>query len=190
MDLTTEYSIYRDAVNKATCNKIIKLTDKGYEKAKIVTGVGTTSYLGRVSDITWIEEPWVYELIWPYMEDANKISGWKFDIKETGRMQLTRYKKGGYYKFHKDGKSDNLSTFGDGTVRKLSMSLILNNNYDGGQLEFSGINSDGEPVLHTPKNQSSGTIIVFPSFTAHRVKPITRGTRYSLVVWFLGPPFK
>jgi len=31
---------------------------------------------------------------------------------------------------------------------------------------------------------------VFPSFVWHRVKPVTAGTRYSLVVWHLGKPFK
>ena len=35
-----------------------------------------------------------------------------------------------------------------------------------------------------------GSVIVFPSFVWHRVKPITQGTRYSLVVWHLGKPFK
>jgi len=33
-------------------------------------------------------------------------------------------------------------------------------------------------------------IIVFPSDMEHRVAPVTKGIRYSLVVWFLGPPFK
>jgi len=37
---------------------------------------------------------------------------------------------------------------------------------------------------------SKGSIIVFPSFLWHRVKPVTKGTRYSLVVWNLGYPFK
>ena len=35
-----------------------------------------------------------------------------------------------------------------------------------------------------------GSIVVFPSFLYHEVKPITKGTRYSLVVWFIGKPFK
>ena len=35
-----------------------------------------------------------------------------------------------------------------------------------------------------------GSIIVFPSFVWHRVKPVTKGTRYSLVMWNLGYPFK
>ena len=35
-----------------------------------------------------------------------------------------------------------------------------------------------------------GGIVVFPSFVWHRVKPVTKGIRYSLVVWILGQPFK
>ena len=72
------------------------------------------------------------------------------------------------------------------------MSIILNNNYDGGQLQFVTLNrdGDGEAKIHTPKNQNTGYIIIFPSFMVHRVKPVTRGVRYSLVSWFVGPPFK
>ena len=35
-----------------------------------------------------------------------------------------------------------------------------------------------------------GSVIVFPSFVWHRVKPVTKGVRYSLVMWNLGYPFK
>ena len=38
--------------------------------------------------------------------------------------------------------------------------------------------------------EKKGTIIVFPSYLVHRVKPVVKGTRYSLVVWFCGEPFK
>ena len=37
---------------------------------------------------------------------------------------------------------------------------------------------------------TKGSIIVFPSHVWHRVKPVTSGTRYSLVVWSIGDPFK
>jgi PKHD-type hydroxylase len=40
------------------------------------------------------------------------------------------------------------------------------------------------------KKGPKGSIIVFPSFVWHRVKPVTKGTRYSLVMWNLGYPFK
>lgn len=35
-----------------------------------------------------------------------------------------------------------------------------------------------------------GSVIIFPSYVWHRVKPVTRGKRYSLVVWNLGHPFR
>jgi PKHD-type hydroxylase len=35
-----------------------------------------------------------------------------------------------------------------------------------------------------------GSIVVFPSFVWHRVKPVVEGTRYSLVIWNCGYPFK
>ena len=38
--------------------------------------------------------------------------------------------------------------------------------------------------------KSQGSLVVFPSFVKHRVKPVTKGTRYSLVIWNLGQPYK
>jgi len=35
-----------------------------------------------------------------------------------------------------------------------------------------------------------GSIVVFPSHVWHRVRPVTKGVRYSLVIWNLGYPFK
>ena len=63
----------------------------------------------------------------------------------------------------------------------MSMSILLNNDYTGGELE---IKESPDKIPNT-----MGTIIVFPSYFMHRVKPIKRGTRYSLVAWFGGPKF-
>ena len=63
------------------------------------------------------------------------------------------------------------------------MSIILNDDYKGGELEIKG------PLNFNIPN-TMGTIIVFPSYFTHRVKPVRRGTRYSLVAWFGGPKFK
>mgnify|MGYP001177870175 CR=1 FL=1 len=35
----------------------------------------------------------------------------------------------------------------------------------------------------------AGSAILFPSTVTHRVTPVIKGTRYSIVVWFAGPPF-
>ena len=126
------------------------------------------------------------------MEEANEHASWKFDIKAVESIQLTRYKKGGFCGFHGDGRSDHLSAYNlpkneffHGKVRKLSMSIILNDDYEGGGFEFATLNK-----IYTPDFDKLGSIMVFPSFMMHRVKPVTKGTRYSLVSWFLGPPFK
>ena len=186
MDLTNEWYIYDDAIDKVTCNKIVKLANKEFNKGTVEDDRPEPV---RISDIFWTKEQWLYDLIWPYMLDANEQAGWKYEIVGIEPMQITRYKKGGYYAFHKDGKSDNLSTHDDGTIRKLSMSIILNNNYDGGQFQFATLTPEAEGKIHTTY-LSTGSVIVFPSFLTHRVKPVTRGVRYSLVAWFVGVPFK
>ena len=76
-----------------------------------------------------------------------------------------------------------------GTVRKISVSVILNDDYEGGDLEFLVINAKGELEICkiTP---AVGSAIIFPSYIMHRVTPVTKGTRYSVVAWYGGPPFK
>ena len=66
------------------------------------------------------------------------------NIKAAESCQITRYKKGGFYNFHSDGTGDHLSTFNSpdnkflhGHVRKLSMSVMLNDNFEGGAFEFA-----------------------------------------------------
>ena len=129
------------------------------------------------------------------MEGANERAGWKYDIRGAEDMQITRYKKGEFYYFHRDGKGDHLSAYDEpnkgflhGNVRKLSMTVLLNDNYEGGEFQFATYNRE-KCTITTPEFNETGSIIVFPSDIEHRVAPVTKGIRYSLVVWFLGPPF-
>ena len=190
-------------IRQKTCNKIrnsakgkweesVVNIKKGITDEERITGSKQIPGINkkvRISDHVWTTDQWIYDTIWSWMEEANERAGWKYDIRFAESMQITRYKKGGYYAFHKDGKSDNLSTHDDGTIRKLSMSIILNNNYDGGQFQFATLTPEAEGKIHTTY-LSTGSVIVFPSFLTHRVKPVTRGVRYSLVAWFVGVPFK
>ena len=66
------------------------------------------------------------------------------------------------------------------------------NSYEGGDLEFDMRNNgDSTSNIQRPEIvRNKGTIVVFPSFVWHRVTPVTKGTRYSLVVWNLGLPFR
>jgi PKHD-type hydroxylase len=149
----------------------------------------------RLCETSWTKEKWIYDAVWPYMEEANKASGWRYDIKYAESMQIAKYEKDGYYNFHKDGKSDHLSVYNmpengymHDKVRKLSMSVSLNEDFEGGDLEFSFYKQE-KCHIETVKTNKLGNVVVFPSYQEHRITPVTKGTKYSLVVWFIGPPF-
>ena len=60
--------------------------------------------------------------------------------------------------------------------------------YEGGDFEIS-VNTPTNNTIHKVEAlQKKGSIVVFPSFVWHRVTPVTKGTRYSLVSWYLGNP--
>ena len=185
--MTRYYYYYWDgALTHEICQRIINLGKGKWEEGK----VGNKDEVDdtRKSDIVWIDDQWVYDLIWPYMESANESAGWKYEIATAESTQLTRYKETGYYTWHADGIGSHNEVYNNpdnkfrhGNTRKLSMSIILNDDFEGGDFEIHG-----EDIPKLPK----GSIIVFPSFMDHRVTPVTKGTRYSLITWFVGPPFK
>lgn len=195
MYLTHDYYYFIEAIDKKTCNKIIEIGGKDFDEAVVGHGgpVNSVDKKIRTSKVAWTSDQWVYDLIWPYMQEANEQAGWRYDITGAEEVQIGKYEEGGFYDFHKDGKSDNLGVyntpenkFKHGNVRKLSMSIILNDDYEGGNFQFAKVNE----AVHTPDFNKLGSVIVFPSFMMHRVEPVTKGTRYSLVTWFVGPPFK
>jgi PKHD-type hydroxylase len=64
----------------------------------------------------------------------------------------------------------------------MSVQLSEPDEYEGGELEFLNFE---QPI---PKD--IGSLIVFPSYLVHRVNPVTRGLRRSMVSWISGPPFR
>ena len=207
--ITNEWYIFgKDTIDKKTCMKIRRWASKRWTASAVDTQQGTTDEERktgrkgdykpdskvRISDVAWCNEQWLYDIVFPYMHEANQEAGWRYDIKAAESAQITRYKKGGFYNFHRDGNGDHLSaynnpknTFMHGYVRKLSMSVILNDNFEGGAFQFASYAKEGCAI--TPIEASGGSVIIFPSSIEHRVAPVTKGTRYSVVTWFVGPPF-
>ena len=147
----------------------------------------------RDSSIVWMNDNWIYKEIHPYVEQANKLAGWNFQWDYSESIQFTKYSKGQFYDWHIDSLDEvikNKDINHDGKNRKLSVTCNLSDekDYGGGELQFCHIKK-GKIKINTLK-MGKGSIIVFPSYVWHRVKPITRGNRYSLVVWTLGQPFK
>ena len=204
-----EWFVFDKAIDNKTCNKIKRLGAKQWQSAAVDTKKGTTDEerkkgrkpeMGvdektRVTDVAWTNDQWVYDVIWHFMVEANNEAGWGYEIKSAESSQITRYKKGGFYNFHRDGAGCHLVKYNNPTnafmhdnVRKLSMTLLLNKSFEGGDFEFASYNKEKCDIASVEMNQ--GDIVVFPSWMEHRVAPITMGIRYSLVTWFLGPPFK
>ena len=213
MVLTNQWYLYSAAIEKLVCDKIIGLGKEKFKKAAIDVPVsrdlsaeerssGIKPNVGvdesiRISDVVFLNEDWWFELVWPFIKEANAHAGWNYDIRSCESQQLTRYKKGGYYKWHTDGRSDSLSAYNDpsnvhinGYVRKLSLSLLLNDNFEGGDFQIASYLGEKFEAMTPIDLNLSGTVLVFPSFLEHRVTPVIKGTKYSLATWFLGPPFK
>lgn len=121
-----------------------------------------------------LTEP-LYRKIMMIVEYANQQYG--FDIDGIPHeFQLLRYEPGGHYNWHMDMGGAN----GD---RKISVVVFLTDpsEYEGGELE---VISAGK----LPREQ--GTVATFPSYMMHTVNPVTKGTRWTLVSWITGTPFR
>jgi len=210
MNLVNYYWYFTSAVPPKICDDIIKYglskseqmaRTGGYENKKLSKDEIKNIKRKRNSDLVWLEEPWIYKELQPYIHIANKKAGWNFEWDLSESCQFTKYKLNQYYDWHSDSwdKPYHIpGTLKHGKIRKLSMTCQLTDGseYEGGELEFDFRNYDPhmrEESQHLKQAKEilpKGSIIVFPSFVWHRVKPVTKGTRYSLVMWNLGYPFK
>ena len=151
----------------------------------------------RKSNIVWMDDPWIYKEIQPYVNTANINAGWNFQWDRSESCQFTKYKLNQFYDWHCDSwvkPYDKPESPDHGKIRKLSVTVSLSDDtdYEGGDFEFDFRNTDSgsnQPRL-CKEIRPKGSVVVFPSFVWHRVKPVTSGTRYSLVIWSLGWPFK
>jgi len=207
MILENYYYVFEQAVPNRICNDIIKYGEQqskqmgitGEQNSKVPTNQEDISklYKTRNSSIVWMSERWIYRAILPYVSEANKQAGWNFEWERSEACQFTIYREKQHYTWHKDSQSkpyNNPRNETHGMVRKLSVTVSLEdgNSYEGGDLEFDLRNtSDSSPNIITSKQaRKKGSIIIFPSFVWHRVSPVVKGTRYSLVIWNLGFPFR
>ena len=170
------------------CQMVI---NKGMSLKKEPAAVGISQKPGggvdpkkRITTISWIpfkDMPEMYKDIEATMLKANG-NHFGFDgMRLTEVALFTHYLEGGFYDWHMD--NDVLGK-NQPPVRKISMTLLLSDpaTFEGGELEFM---SKGK----TAKLQQ-GQAIFFASWLQHRVKPVTKGERKSLVMWFGGPSFK
>ena len=138
----------------------------------------------RTSHISWIpfsKTPEMYKNIEHIMKTTNG-NHFGFDgMTITEMAQYTEYPEGGFYEWHVD---NDVNFKHEPPVRKISMTCLLSpeSEFEGGDLELG--KSGNVAKL------KQGHAIFFASFINHRVTPVIKGNRKSLVMWFGGPPFK
>ena len=168
------------------CNLIIEMGKSlPQQNAQVGDGAkGKYDTKTRTSHISWIpfnKMPEMYKVVEQMMHKTN-LNHFGFEgMQLTEPAQYTEYPEGGFYDWHIDS---DVNFANEPPVRKISMTCLLSHEseFEGGGLE---INKDGDIVR--PKQ---GQAIFFASFIRHRVVPVTKGIRKSLVMWFGGTPLK
>jgi PKHD-type hydroxylase len=185
----TEYpfTTFRESFSNAELDRIIEIGDSIPTIEATIGSDGGTDDNIRRSKISWIPQNdqtlWIYDkLAWVIRQLNGQF--YKFDMWGFSEdLQYTTYHEEdeGHYSWHQD-----LGVIGGGGPRKLSLVLQLTDpdEYEGGDLEIL-TGSTPTPVL-----KQRGLIAVFPSYQLHRVTPVTKGKRRTLVVWACGPEFK
>ena len=151
----------------------------------------------RRSELIWFQnEEWLFRKVFAFVKGANKEAGWNFDITRLEALQFTKYGHNQFYNWHTDHWSEP-EKLENSLQRKISFVCNLSNptDYVGGNLELhipdSGPHQQPNIAkISQQKNFQQGSVVVFPSNLWHKVEPVTKGKRYSLVAWYIGRPFK
>lgn len=186
LDAVQNYAYMNGIFTKEECQKIIEIGESLNLYVAEVNSKSQQDLSTRKSNISWIfpnqENRWVFERIVGAIVGLND-QYFKFDLYGLAEgLQFTKYEA-------PDGKYDaHIDKMLEGLPRKLSITIQLSgpDEYEGGDLSLY-IGPGMEPSI--PEKQQ-GKLIAFPSYVLHQVTPVTKGTRYSLVCWVTGKPFK
>jgi PKHD-type hydroxylase len=179
-----EYYWFKNGFSKEHLNRLSKdIESIPFVDATTFTEPNPTI---RKSKVKWIPQnetfEWLYDLIKELAVEANSI--WKFDIHTIiENIQYTEYDAAdnGHYTWHQDIGPGNASK------RKISVTIQLSDatEYEGGDLQ---IWRGGNSIQTAPRG--AGVSVLFPSYMMHRVSPMKRGIRKSLVLWIGGSHYK
>lgn len=123
----------------------------------------------RDSKVLFTNIDWVELRIKSYLIDKVKIKGFELDSIEN--FQFTEYKDGGHYDWHTDAGMNYQDRF-------CSVVIQLNDSYEGADLLYKDAND-----AITTFERGVGNMFIFNSSIEHKVTPVKKGVRYSLVTW-------
>lgn len=167
------------AIPKNECEAIIQKCKAELSLEDATTFTATKNDLRRTK-VAWTEDQKLKEIATYYTLAANR-NAFAVEVDYMPPLQFGEYSEGGHYDWHHDVNWEN-----DGKYdRKLSVVIQLSdgNSYEGGDFEFREIEKPSAFRIQ-------GSVLVFPSYLLHRVLPVTKGTRHSIVGWMEGPRWK
>ena len=188
MNISNYYWYFTSAIPPKLCDDIIKYGLSQAETMARTGGYGDRELTKeeikdmkrkRNSDLVWLNDPWIYKELHPYIHQANRNAGWNFDWDRSESCQFTKYKLNQYYDWHCDDWNApyqrRLDDPTNGKARKLSVTCSLSDpkDYKGGDL----ILYEDEKGVKIPREQ--GTLILFPSYVMHEVTKVSKGERNS-----------
>lgn len=182
------WEVWPSALTAAECDAIIRRAESyGNQSATVGFDKGSRSDEAyRSSAISWFDPHREKDIVERLMQfvDASNRTNFGVDIVAPYELQFTEYHgtRRGKYDWHQDVWLESPRPFD----RKLSVVVQLSepDDYEGGTFEFFGVQHPG--VTFAPR----GSMLIFPSFLQHRVLPVTKGLRRSLVTWVEGPRWR
>lgn len=176
------YQVWSSSLSPEQVDKVTSAAlSQQAQEATIFSPTETTRDIRRCT-VRWLPDPWVKALLWPYIRQANE-NGFNIDVDNRAEMQFTEYcaEQGGHYGWHHDVQWNGQAA----SDRKLSITVQLSapDEYEGGDFEFDEVHTNAD-------FKSRGTVLVFPSYLRHRIRPVISGNRRALIAWFYGPRWR
>ena len=190
---------FKEGLTKEEVSKIIKLASELPVERATTIGSDGEAIEGndpegvRSSMVKWVPQnrdwDWLYKRLIGFAEEANN-NLWQFDLHSAPeQIQYTEYyaHENGHYGWHQD--------IGPGELpsrRKVSITIQLSDSdeYEGGELQITSGGDTSNDWGATTCPRGRGVAVLFPSYMMHRVSPVNKGTRRSLVLWVGGSHYK
>ncbi|NBO29596.1 hypothetical protein EB118_19695 [bacterium] len=182
----SSHFFWKNCADQSVINDFIRIGESLPEQDASIGEESSSSvnFRTRLSKLSWIHRNEDNKSLFEFLIDKiDRINYWHYGFNLTGleALQYTRYPLNGHYDFHNDILMNKTKY-----CRKLSIVLSLSSldEYQGGEFNLmpNGINP-------TQFRFDKGDLIAFPGWVPHKVDPITKGTRITIVSWANGPKF-
>jgi PKHD-type hydroxylase len=182
------WEVWEGALTPAECDRILQRA-RTYPESAATVGFSSAQrddHSYRTATVRWLDavrEADIVGRVMAFVQSSNRTN-FGVDIVAPFDVQFTEYRasNSGHYDWPQDVWLESDRPYD----RKLSVVVQLSpvDAYEGGAFEFFGLENPG--ARFAPR----GSVLIFPSYLQHRVLPVRRGIRHSLVTWVEGPRWR